>query len=157
MSLSLEAQPGHKLMLAFEGMTPPPHILEWLSARSTGGFTLFRPFNVESPAQVRDLTAALQRQAAQANHQPPLLIAVDQEGGQLMTLGEPATQFPGNMALAATRDAELARQVGRAIGRELAAVGVNIDYAPVCDLNTHPGNPAMGIRSFGDDPRLAAA
>ncbi len=65
------------------------------------------------------------------------------------------------MAIGATGDADLAERVGRAIGRELRAVGVNVNYAPVLDVAVNPANPALGIRSFGDDPaevaRLGAA
>lgn len=146
---------GYKIMLAFEGRTPPKRILDWITGRKVGGFSLFRPHNYDSPAQVRDLTTALQR-AARAAGQTPLLIATDQEGGQLTAMGEGTTQFAGNMALGATRDPELARRVGRAIGLELAAMGVNVNYAPVLDLNTNPRNPSLGIRSFGDDPAVAA-
>ena len=146
---------GYKLMLAFEGHTPPARILDWIAARRVGGFSLFRPHNYDSPAQVRELTARLQR-AARESGQAPLLIATDQEGGQLTAMGAGTTQFAGNMALGATRDPELARRVGRAIGLELAAMGVNINYAPVLDLNTNPRNPSLGIRAFGDEPGLAA-
>jgi len=146
---------GNKLMLAFVGMeAPPPYILERLAARPLGGFSLFRIFNFTTPAQVRSLTNLLQSTAQKAGH-PPLLIAADQEGGQLMALGRPMTQFPGNMALAATQDLALARQVGEATGREMAALGINVNYAPVCDINTNPANPALGIRTFGEDPTLA--
>jgi len=147
---------GYKLMLAFEGMTPPPHVEEWLSTRSIAGFTFFRAFNVQNPAQLRELTDALQRIAKQSGR-PRLLIAADQEGGQFIGLGDQPTQFPGNMALAAARNPDLTREVGIAIGRELAAMGVNINYAPVCDVNTNPSNPGLGIRSFGDDPALVAS
>ncbi len=57
---------GYKLMLAFEGHTPPARILDWIAARRTGGFSLFRPHNYDSPAQVRELTASLQRAARDA-------------------------------------------------------------------------------------------
>ena len=147
---------GYKLMLAFEGLTPPPRVLDWIAARRVGGFSLFRSPNYDNPAQLRDLTAALQA-AARAAEQAPLLIATDQEGGQLAAMGDGMTQFAGNMALGATRDPELARRVGRAIGLELAALGVNVNYGPVLDLNTNPRNPSLGIRAFGDDPGLAAA
>ncbi len=146
---------GYKLMLAFAGLTPPACILDWIARRRVGGFSLFRPHNYQSPAQVRELTDALQR-AARAAGQAPLLIATDQEGGQLAAMGAGTTQFAGNMALGAARDPELARRVGRAIGLELAAMGVNVNYAPVLDLNTHPRNPSLGIRAFGDKPALAA-
>ncbi|MFW6183421.1 MAG: glycoside hydrolase family 3 protein [Chloroflexota bacterium] len=146
---------GQRLMLAFDGTEPPPHVLEWLARRQAAGFTLFRKLNVRNPAQVRDLTAALQQAAARSG-QPPLLIAADQEGGQLLALGDETTPFPGNMALGATRDAALAKRVGRALGRELAAMGVNVNYAPVCDVNSNPRNPNVGARAFGDDPDLVA-
>ena len=155
MTNDIKSQIGYKLMLAFDGAEPPAHIRKWLAERNTGGFSLFRHANVVSPGQVRMLTAELQSLAAQSG-QRPLLIAVDQEGGQLNALGEEMTQFAGNMALGAARDAELARRVGQAVGRELAAVGVNINYAPNCDINTNPKNPACGARSFADDPALAA-
>ena len=146
---------GYKLMLAFDGFAVPQLIRKWITERNPAGFTLFRGLNVQNPAQVRALTAELQIIAAQAN-QPPLLIATDQEGGQLNALGEETTLFPGNMALGATRDAELARRVGQAMGRELAALGVNVNYEPVCDISSNPKNPACGIRAFGDDPALTA-
>jgi len=120
-----------------------------------GGVTLFRSLNVDSPAQIRELTERLQATARQAGR-PPLLIAVDQEGGQLMALGDATTPFPGNMALGATRSAELARRVGFAIGRELAALGVNVNYAPVADVNLNPHNPVIGTRAFGEAPDLVA-
>jgi beta-N-acetylhexosaminidase len=99
---------------------------------------------------VRTLTTALQAAATQ-----PLLIAADQEGGQLMALGPGWTPFAGPMAIGATGDADLAQSVGRAIGLELRAVGVNVNYAPVLDL-ANPANVAQGIRSFSDDPATVA-
>ena len=146
---------GYKFMLAFKGRTPPARILDWIANRRVGGFSLFRAHNYDNPTQMRKLTAGLQRAARDAG-QAPLLIAADQEGGQLAAMGEGTTQFAGNMALGATRDPELARRVGRAIGLELAAMGVNVNYAPVLDLNTNPRNPSLGIRAFGDEPNLTA-
>jgi len=159
MTLTLEETVGQTLMLAFEGTEPPPRVLKTIGTRHVGGFTLFRALNVESPEQVRGLTGALQ-DAAVRSGQPPLLIGADQEGGQLMAIAG-TTPFPGNMALGASGSADLARRTGAALGRELAAVGVNVDYAPVCDVNVNPRNPNAGTRSFGEDPaavvRLCAA
>ena len=153
----MESNPAieKRLMLAFEGLEAPESVLAALAEKDYAGFTLFRYLNCESPEQVRTLTTALQKAAADAGRLP-LLIAADQEGGQLNAFGPPATQFAGNMALGATRDPDLARRVGAAIGLELAAMGVNVNYAPVCDVNTNPDNPALGIRAFSDDPDLAA-
>ncbi len=155
MALSAEEQIGYKFMLAFNGMVLPESVKTWLATRRVAGYTFFRGANYTDPAQARELTGSMQR-AARESGQLPLLIAVDQEGGQLTTMGAGTTQFAGNMALGATRDPELARRVGHAIGRELAAMGVNINYAPICDLNTNPSNPSLGIRAFSDDPQLTA-
>jgi beta-N-acetylhexosaminidase len=150
---------SERLMIAFAGTTVPAAVAEALVARPVAGVTLFAHDNVESPAQVRALTAGLQ--AAARGNGTPLLIATDQEGGQLIALGGGTTQFAGAMALGATGDEALAERVAGATARELRALGVNVNYAPVCDVAINPANPALGIRSFGDDPeavgRLAAA
>ena len=148
------------LMLAFEGPEVPAAIADRLATAPAAGVTLFRFANVQSPAQVRRLTDALQAAAARRvsadDRSQPLIMAADQEGGQFLALGDATTPFAGNMALGATGDAALAERVARATGRELRALGVNVAYAPVCDLATNPHNPAIGIRSFGDDPGLVA-
>jgi beta-N-acetylhexosaminidase len=146
---------GQRLMIAFEGRAVPATLAAWLRDHHLGGVTLYRTLNVDGPAQVRALAAALQEAAAAAG-QPPLLIAADQEGGQLAAIAG-LTQFPGNMALGAAGDPALAERVGAALGRELAACGVNVDYAPVCDVNSNPANPVVGTRSFGEDATAVAA
>ena len=151
---------GH-LMLAFEGVRLPGGLRDRLGEGPAAGFTLFRPLNVRSPRQVRSLTTALQAAAVSgvgsaASGQLPLLIAADQEGGQLLALGGGWTAFGGPMAIGATGDADLAERVGQAIGREMRAVGINVNYGPVLDVATNPANPALGIRSFGDDPAAVA-
>ncbi len=78
-----------------------------------------------------------------------------------MAIGEGTTALPGNMALGATGSAQLARKAGAVLGQELAAMGINVNYAPNCDVNINPHNPVIGIRSFGEKPedvaRLASA
>ncbi|HSO49460.1 MAG TPA: glycoside hydrolase family 3 N-terminal domain-containing protein [Acidimicrobiia bacterium] len=140
------------LMLAFEGTEVPAWLEQRLEESPPAGVTLFREWNMSSPGQVAELTTALQ----EMNSSPlPLLIAVDQEGGQLIGL-EGSTPFSGNMALGATDDADLAEAVAAAMGRELAAVGINVNYAPVADVATQADNPSLGIRSFGEDPGQVA-
>lgn len=150
-SPGLEQAVGQKLLLAFTGKDrPSPEILEAIHVIKPAGITLFRALNVGHPAQLRALTGVLQRAARNVGI-APLLIGTDQEGGQLMAIGD-GTPFPGNMALGATDSPELARRTGFAIGQELAAMGVNVAYAPVCDVNANPLNPGVGTRSFGEDP-----
>jgi beta-N-acetylhexosaminidase len=154
MPLSLDQTIGQKLMWSFNGRTPPPDFLAALTAGRVGGVTLFRSLNLDTPAQTRELTDKLQCIAREAG-QPPLLIGVDQEGGTLMAVPG-TTRLPGNLALGATRSTELARRAGLVLGHELAALGINIDYAPVCDVINNPQNPVVGPRSFGADPHLVA-
>jgi beta-N-acetylhexosaminidase len=152
--MPLDEACGLRFMIGFDGGEPDGELLARMQARNVSGVTLFRGRNVENPAQVRALTAALQANGV-APGRPPLLIAADQEGGQLMALAG-TTPFPGNMALGAAGSVELTRRTGWAIGRELAAMGVNVNYAPVCDVNNNPANSCIGIRSFGEDPVAAA-
>ncbi len=157
--LTLEQAVGQKLLAAFQGYQVPTELADLLGRTQIGGVTLFRSLNVQDPSQVRELTSSLQAAAAIAG-QPPLLICADQEGGQLLAMAG-TTPFPGNMALGATHSPALSRRTGLAIGRELAAMGINVNYAPVCDVNVNPQNPVIGTRSFGEDPaevgRLGAA
>ncbi len=161
-----------RVMLAFEGETLPSRIADRLTAAPAAGMTLFRYLNVRSPGQVLELTSAFQRagaadpHAAPADLSPggsspagssPMLVAADQEGGQLIGLGEASTAFAGNMALGAVDDPGLTERVGHATGTEARAMGVNVVYAPVLDLATDPANPALGVRSFGDSPEAVAA
>jgi len=146
---------GQKLLLAFQGKELTPEIADALKKYRPAGLTFFRNLNIDNPNQVRHLTDSLQRLARDLGL-PPLLIATDQEGGQLMAIGEGTTPLPGNMALGATGSPELAHKAGEVLGRELAAVGVNVNFAPICDVNINPQNPVIGIRSFGEDPTAVA-
>ena len=95
-------------------------------------------------------------QRANAGHKTRLLIAADQEGGLVTRLGQ-GTQMPGNMALGAANDTALTAEAARIIGTEIMDIGINMDFAPVLDVNSNPANPVIGIRSFSDDPETVAA
>ncbi len=159
-----------RVMVAFVGERLPARVADRLTEAPAAGMTVFRHHNVGSPGQLRELTDAVQRAADRgaaaadggtAAAALPLLIAADQECGQFLALGDGPTAFAGHMALGAVGDADLTERVGEAIGREVRAMGVNVVYAPVMDVATNPANPALGIRSFGDDAaevgRLGAA
>lgn len=151
--MDIEHLIGQKLLLAFQGKTAPsPPILEAFQKFHPAGITLFRSLNIGTLLQVRELAESFQRLAGSLNL-PPLIIAADQEGGQLMAIGG-GTPLPGNMALGATRSKNLARKAGEILGRELAALGINVNYAPCVDVNINPQNPVVGVRSFGEDPIL---
>jgi beta-N-acetylhexosaminidase len=115
-----------------------------------GGVVLFAR-DIQSPDQLAELTASLRAE------RPDLLIAVDEEGGDVTRLeAEEGSSFPGNLALGAVDDVSLTRRVGAAICGELAAAGVNFDLAPVADVIVDPANPIVGVRSFGSDAALVS-
>ena len=156
MEQTLNDKIGQRLLLAFHGKDQlSPEFQEVIHELRPGGVTLFRSLNVDDPKQVKRLTDLIQQTAKQAGL-PFMLIGVDQEGGQLTTIGEGATSLPGNMALGATNSAELAERAGKVLGTELAAMGININYSPSCDVNVNPQNPVVGIRSFGERPETVA-
>jgi beta-N-acetylhexosaminidase len=143
-----------QLMLSFDGLMPPPAILEKVEQGQTAAFCLFGSMNGASPAGLRALTDALREAAARGGHLPPL-IAIDQEGGQLQAITG-STELPGNLALGAARSPELAYKAGMVLGRELRAMGLNLNFAPAVDVNINPANPVIGTRAFGDNPTLIA-
>ena len=153
--MSLEEQIGQVLMVGFWGITPSQDIIDLISRYHIGNIILFSR-NIGSTRQVLELTQGLQRVAKEAGHHYPLLIAIDQENGIVQRLGEAATLFPGNMALGAIGSDEIAYEVARATGQELLALGINMNLAPVVDVNNNAANPVIGVRSFGEDPRLVA-
>ena len=142
-------------------------VLADISERGLGGVVLFsvdQPTgspvrNIVSPEQLAALTTTLQ-DAAAASAPPlaPLLIAVDQEGGQVARLG-PDHGFPPTVSaaeLGAEANPRVTQRAGRDIARTLRRAGINLNLAPVVDLNVNPANPIIGAldRSFGADPQL---
>lgn len=115
------------------------------------------PDNVREPRQIARLSNGLQKAAVRGGARIPLLVSIDQEGGSVVyRMLEPATQLPGNMALAATRSTRDTRDSADVLGTELKAVGINQNYAPCADVNINPSNPVIGVRSFGSDTALCA-
>lgn len=137
--------------VAFEGRAIDQPLADLVADPRVAGVTLYGSINIENAEQTRRLTNDLQQAAGR-----PVLIAVDQEGGQLTAAGPETTHFAGNMALGATGDADLAFKVAQATGHELRALGITVNYAPVADVATRPWNPSLGIRAFGEDPDLVS-
>ncbi|MEX1336229.1 MAG: glycoside hydrolase family 3 N-terminal domain-containing protein [Candidatus Limnocylindrales bacterium] len=138
-----------QLLPAFDGPRPPGWLLRRIAAGHAHGVTVFLRANAADGDAVAALTEELH--AAAPGHLP-LLIGADQEGGQLVGLGHDTTRFPGAMALGAADDLSLTEANGRAMGRELRALGITVDYAPVCDVAVEPANASLGTRAFGSDP-----
>lgn len=138
--------------------TLPPALDTMLSETGIGGVILFAE-NLQDTRQILDLNRTLQ-QAAHSGGHPPLFIAIDQEGGRVVRLPQHlATSFSGNMAIGATykkNGLKFATLSGQVIGKELATLGFNLNFAPAVDVNINPHNPVINVRSFGEDPQMVA-
>ena len=134
-------------MAGFAGHSIPADLRALAREFDLGGVILFAR-NVESPEQVAELAREAQALAGEL----PLWVSVDQEGGRVARLRAPFTIWPAMQALGRSRDDKLAARFATALAAELRAVGINLDYTPVLDLNTNPKNPAIGDRSLGDNP-----
>ncbi|CAG7965501.1 unnamed protein product [Penicillium olsonii] len=151
---SIHKQVGQLFAVGFHGLSPSPEIKTLIHDYHLGGIVLFSR-NFESAEQIQTLTHDLQKEAKLAGHQRPLLIGIDQENGFVTRISPPvAAQVPGPMALGATHDPECAYSAGKATGETLSFFGINMNYAPVCDINSEPLNPVIGVRSPGDDPEF---
>ncbi|HYC80173.1 MAG TPA: glycoside hydrolase family 3 N-terminal domain-containing protein, partial [Solirubrobacterales bacterium] len=132
-------------------------IAELIRKFDPGGIIYFDWSNeLEAPAKITGLSNGIQRLGRNSHSRVPMLISTDQEEGEVLRIGSPATVFPGNMALGATRDVGLAHRAARITGEELRAMGVNVDNAPVVDSNVNALNQSDGIRSYGDRPAFVA-
>lgn len=147
--MTLREQIGQLFMLGFTGTAVSSDLAGLLSEYQPGGLILFAR-NLESSDQILRLTNDLQKLSPRS----PLLIAIDQEGGRVSRLPAGFTIFPPCARIGFCHSAELAYAVASATAQELRAVGINMNMAPVLDVNTNPQNPIIGDRAFGGDPDL---
>lgn len=125
-----------------------------LTKYSFGGVIIFGQ-NIEEAGQTTQLISSMQEANAMGGAVSSLLVSIDQEGGYITRLST-GTSMPGNMAIAATNDPDNAYLAGDVIGSELSVQGINVDFAPVMDVNNNPSNPIIGVRSFSDNPEIVS-
>jgi beta-N-acetylhexosaminidase len=146
-------QPGQLLFAAFEAHDVPPDLADLIRAGRVGGVTLFAR-NISSFEKTRRLIEELH---ALAPAGAPLCVAIDQEGGRVQRLRDPWTLWPPMRRLGERGDLTETEAVARALARELADLGIDLDFAPVADVDSNPANPVIGDRSFSRDPERVAA
>lgn len=140
---------GQLFMIGFLGTSVTPDLASFIKEYKPGGVILFAR-NLESIEQIVDLTNGLQA----CSPHSPLLISIDQEGGRVSRLPKEFTIFPPCELLGRCNSTELAYAAGATIAKELRAVGVNMNMAPVLDVNSNPDNPVIGDRAFGATPGI---
>ncbi len=143
---------GQLFIIGFDGYSVPPEFRKFIEEYHLGG-TIYFKRNVQSPAQIAELSNELQF-SCRPKGCPPIFISIDHEGGKVNRLVKPFTKFPGNDHLGELGSAKIAFDFGAVLGRELKAVGININYAPVVDVNSNPDNPVINSRAFSNDPEL---
>ncbi|MPQ44929.1 glycoside hydrolase family 3 protein [Clostridium tarantellae] len=163
-NMTLEEKIGQMLMLDFrkwnlngcfeEDFTEiNDEVANIIEKYDLGGVILFAQ-NVKGTKQTTKLVHDLQQVAINdKDGNLPLLITIDQEGGIVTRLGA-GTNLPGNMALGATRSEKNAYDAGNVMGKELASLGINVNFAPSIDVNNNPNNPVIGLRSISSNPEL---
>lgn len=146
---ALDADVSACLMPNLQGTTVEPRLADWIGA-GLGAVILFGP-NIRDRDQVGELTGQLRAQS------PDLLVGIDEESGDVTRMErEKGSSYPGAQALGAIDDVALTERIGGSIADLLAGAGVNLNFAPVADVNSNAANPVIGARSFGADPALAA-
>jgi len=150
---------GQLLWVGFHGTEAPVDLYRRIAAGEVGAVVLFKRnlLQVDEGTDLAVVAGLVDALHAAGDH---LLVAVDQEGGRVQRVRAPATVWPPMLQFdAAPGDAglTLARRVGAAMGAELAALGFDIDFAPVLDVHTNPANPIIGDRAFSVEPERAAA
>ena len=147
--MSTEELAGQVIVARYGGRAAP---VDLVNRYHLGGVIVMGE-NVVSPDQVSEMVADLQ---SGVDRPYPLVVTVDQEGGRVARVPEPATEFPSLMTLGAARDPELVTRVTRASGLELRAMGFTMVFAPDADVTSGPDDPTIGSRSASSDPDLVA-
>jgi len=142
---SLEDRLGELLLTGFQGLELGEDTQSFLTQAGIGGVILFA-HNYESPAQVAELSRQIQ---SLAPSRQPKWISVDQEGGRVQRFKRGFTRIPEAGKIAERAGPKAIYEISQIIARELAAVGINLNFAPVADILTEPSNPVIGSRAWG--------
>jgi len=153
-NMTLREKIGQLIYTGFPSTHIPDEYKQLIKEYKLGNTILFS-HNVESSQQLAAICAELQELFVEHTGQPGF-ISIDQEGGRVTRLPSDATNVPGAMAIASTGRPENAYAAGRMTARELRALGVNFNLAPVMDVNNNKFNPVINVRSYGDEPETVA-
>lgn len=150
---SLEEKVGQLFFGFIYGEELSPQIEEFLKETSIGNIIYYRWANgLHSPEQVRRLSSQIT-----SFLKIPAFIAVDQEGGRVARLKEGFRAFTSNAVLGALNDSSYVELASQSVAKELKEVGINVNLAPVVDVNSNPSNPVIADRSYSPDPLVVAA
>lgn len=151
--MSLEEKIGQLVIVGVDGYTKDEHSRQLIENYHVGGFILFKK-NIQNANQMLLLLNSLKE--ANLDNKFPLFLSIDEEGGRVSRMPSEFLKFPTNKKIGALNNSDLSYQVGSIIGEELKSFGLNMDFAPVLDINSNPKNPVIGDRSFGTTPEIVS-
>jgi len=146
---------GQIFMMAYPGTEPPALLYRWIEGRALGGIKVFG-WNADDTEVLASAIRGIQGAAARTVHRIPPFIATDQEGGWIRHVKGATSVTPGNMAIGASALPRDAYKSALYIGRELAALGITMNFAPTVDLALKPRSSVIGPRAFSSDPSATA-
>src|SRR5882757_536092 len=144
---------GQLMVMGIQGKTLLQDEAEFIVLNNIGGVILFSR-NIESPEQVHALCSSIQALRHKTRDKLPLFISIDMEGGRVARLKKPFTEWPPLAKLGKLDSTSLSFKMAMAMGEELSAVGINLDFAPCVDVLTNPENSVIGDRSLSADPEM---
>lgn len=151
--MQLDEKLGQMIMMGVQGPQLDSVAKTFIQDRHVGGIILFKR-NFVSVSQSLNLINELKQ--ANANSKTPLFIGADEEGGRVTRLPKGLMKTPSNRKVGNAANGKYAYDVGELIGRKMSAFGLNMDFAPVLDVDSNPNNPVIGDRSYGNDARLVS-
>ncbi|SDH66320.1 beta-N-acetylhexosaminidase [Desulfosporosinus hippei] len=152
--MTLEEKIGQLVIAGVDGYTKDNHTLELTSKYHVGGFIILGQ-NVENTSQLLTLTNSLKADNKKVST-IPLFLGIDQEGGKINRMPNQILGTPTNKDIGKINNRSFSEQVGELLGGELKSFGMNLDFAPVLDINSNSKNPVIGDRSFGNTPQLVS-
>ena len=139
------------LMFGWSGTEPSSTLFQWIEERGVGSVKLYG-WNTDNIYKVAESVASLQQKSVECRFKIPLFVATDQEGGAVRHVKGEMSDTPGNLAIGASGYPYDAYYSGYYIGRELNALGINMNFAPIVDIYSSIKSTVIGPRSFGENP-----
>lgn len=151
--MSLEEKIGQLVIVGVDGYENDEHSKQLIEKYHVGGFILFKT-NIQDSKQMLSLLNSLKE--SNSVNKTPLFLSIDEEGGRVSRMPDEFLKFPTNKKIGELNDSNLSFQIGSIIGEELKSFGLNMNFAPVLDINSNPKNPVIGDRSFGNDANIVS-
>jgi beta-N-acetylhexosaminidase len=151
--MTLEEKIGQMVIVGLDGYSVDEKTIDMIQNKKVGGFILFKK-NVGDVPQLLNLVNSLKEY--NSNNKMPLFISIDEEGGKVSRVPDEFENIPTNREIGKINNKDFSYEIGNILAMQLNVFGINMDFAPVLDVNTNSNNPVIGNRSFGSDPNIVS-